>query len=234
MSDGITHATHGSPITGVNYDAVHAVLESITVGSSRANQLKIAGSDATFPLTLTAQGSDTNVSVELVPKGLGAVTTPAQFRNGPVSVLEAESVLANLSLVTVGDGAAIGGDVAIVAASNPQIFMVTGGGSITSPAPPDGYMGAIVWYAWDGSQLLGVDGIYAKATSLWDAGNQGMQLEFWLTPDGDSHASTTLSLIVAGDSVTVPVSVNFPNLPTSDPGVPGQLYRVAGTVMVSL
>ena len=52
-----------------------------------------------------------------------------------------------------------------------------------------------------------------------------------------SDATISGTLTVSSGTLTVSGSgskVNFSNLPTSDPGVAGQLYRDSGTVKVSV
>ncbi len=50
-----------------------------TFGTSSANKIVIAGAVTSSPPTITASGSDTDIDIRLVPKGIGAVTTPNKF-----------------------------------------------------------------------------------------------------------------------------------------------------------
>ena len=53
------------------------VENTIVAGSTKTNKLTLAGSATTVPVSLTATGLDTNISIQLVPKGAGALLGPA-------------------------------------------------------------------------------------------------------------------------------------------------------------
>lgn len=52
-------------------------LDSVNLGSDQVNSLLIKGGASGSPPSLQAVGSDTNIDLELVPKGTGAVNVQA-------------------------------------------------------------------------------------------------------------------------------------------------------------
>src|ERR1051325_731071 len=53
--------------------------DSVIAGGLLANKLTLAGSTTTTPVTLTASGSDTDVSILLAPKGAGLTRSTKSF-----------------------------------------------------------------------------------------------------------------------------------------------------------
>ncbi len=54
-----------------------SVQGSLLMGNNRANVLTIAGGVTAAPVTLTASGSDTTISISFVPKGSGTILIPS-------------------------------------------------------------------------------------------------------------------------------------------------------------
>lgn len=78
-----------------------------TSGVGIANQVAIAGSTTTNPVTLTATGSDTNIKVNVVPKGTGdlrvtarAVPVLGNTATGPIMICYGEKALSS-GVVTI-------------------------------------------------------------------------------------------------------------------------------------
>lgn len=76
---------------GSNFDAggisTYGPVNALTVeaGNGQANQVVLEGAGAGSPPQIVAQGSDVNISIELAPKGAGAVKVPGLNATGPVN-----------------------------------------------------------------------------------------------------------------------------------------------------
>ena len=69
----------GIGIAGSLYANTDVVANGNLKSQGTANTLAVTGSSTTNPTTITASGSDTNVSIKLLPKGAGIVTFPSTF-----------------------------------------------------------------------------------------------------------------------------------------------------------
>ena len=136
---------------------------SLTAGYSQANQLTLTGSSAGNSLALTASGTDTDVSIALLPKGGGSLSIGTTAGTSPLKIANAATGIVTLSEGTAGQ---------IVTSAGPGRSPYWGPAPITSPAGSDtqiqvntgGIFGASPSLTFNGT-TLGVTGT-VQATSL--------------------------------------------------------------------
>jgi len=99
--------------------------------------------------------------------------------------------------------------------------------------PTTAYTVSATTLTFDEAPPIGTANVYVIHRS---GNNDSMTLQSGISATL-SDATVSGTLTVSGGTLTVSGSgskVNFSNLPTSDPGVAGQLYRDSGTVKVSV